>query len=464
MPGDDGNNVFPDDHESPEKEPAWLATQDIIDESRSETKRFLWFALIPIALLVVTALVLFYASGDDDGTTTDVAGPSLQSESADGDADADADADDANADADPDDSADADAEDDGATDTEAGTEADDAAAGEDNNEAEAGGGTTPSAIPAPPTDAPYVDATLTDNVFVLSGRVPDEQTKLALETRAEIAYAPFFTSELEVDESIDPAAWLEAAPQVVGLLPMITDGTIRLQDDAIAVAGRSPNPEYAANFEGALSLITGLPFTGSSIEITGLVPPRFVATVTDGTVLLEGEVPSEAIGQTFVQGAAAVYGPENVSSTMTVDNGTYTSFWMYTMPGIFQLFQPFTAYEIQVENGITSGAMQGGVLFDVNSADITEEAGQVLGVGVALLVRDQSLDMTVIGHTDSQGPRDLNQELSLERAQSVVQFLVANGVTEGRLTADGKGPDEPIASNDDEVGRALNRRVEFLFD
>jgi outer membrane protein OmpA-like peptidoglycan-associated protein len=328
----------------------------------------------------------------------------------------------------------------------------------------AAGGTTPSVIPAPPTDAPYVDATLTDNVFVLSGRVPDAETKLALETRAEIAYAPFFTSELEVDESIDPAAWLEAAPQVVGLLPMITDGTIRLQDDAIAVAGRSPNPEYAANFEGALSLITGLPFTGSSIEITGLVPPRFVATVTDGTVLLEGEVPSEAIGQTFVQGAAAVYGPENVSSTMTVDDGTYTSFWMYTMPGIFQLFQPFTAYEIQVENGITSGAMQGGVLFDVNSADITEQAAQVLGVGVALLVRDQSLDMTVIGHTDSQGPRELNQELSVRRAQSVVQFLVANGVPEGRLTADGKGPDEPIASNDDEVGRALNRRVEFLFD
>ena len=463
MPRDDGDNVLSDGEESGDG-PAWLATQDILEESRGETRRFLWFAIIPIGLLVLTGLVLFYTSDDDGGadTTADAAGPSLQSESTDENEAADsADADQADGDAG---ASETDAGEDGDENSDAtGDEAEDTDTDTGDQDSEDGDQNL-SVLPSPPTDGPYVDATLTDNVFVLSGRVPDEATKQALEARAEIAYAPFFTSELEVDDSIDPADWLQAAPEVVGLLPMITDGTIRIQDDAIAVAGRSPNPEYAANFEGALSLITGLPMTASGIEITGLVPPRFVATVADGAVVLEGEVPSEVIAETFVQGAAAIYGPENVSSTMTIDPDSYTSFWMYTMPGIFQLFQPFTAYEIQVENGITSGAMQGGVLFDVNSAEITEQAAQVLGVGVALLVRDQSLDMTVVGHTDSMGPPDLNQELSLQRAQSVVQFLAANGVAETRLVAEGKGPDEPIASNDDAEGRALNRRVEFLFD
>ncbi len=454
MRGDDGDSVLSSDDDGVDEHPDWLATQEILAESRNETRRFLWFALVPVALLLITGLVLFLGGSDDAETNTDAAGPAIQSEVTDDAADT-GESDGA----------------DGATETDAesttdadGGDADESAADETAQEDPADGATTVTVLPAPPTDAPFVDATLSNNLFVLSGRVPDEETKQALEAKAELAYSPFFSSELEVDDSIDPVEWLVAAPEIVGLLPMITDGTIRMQDDAIALAGRSPNPEYAANFEGALSLITGLPVSSSAIEITDLAPPRFVATVSEGKVVLEGEIPSEAIGQTFVQGAAAIYGQENVTSTMTVDDGTYTSFWMYTMPGIFQLFQPFPAYEIQVIDGVTSGAMQGGVLFDLNSSEISDQAAQVLGVGVALLVRDRSLDMTVVGHTDSQGPRDLNQQLSLQRAQSVVDFLIANGVSEDRLTADGKGPDEPIASNDDEEGRALNRRVEFLFD
>lgn len=439
----DGDNILAEGEDYSEAEPDWVATREILAEARGETKRFLWFALVPVALLILTAGVIFLSSGDDDTSADgDVAAPGLQSESTD-----------------------VDSADDGSAETDAGDGATDAGADADAAEEPSEQTTeTVSVLPAPPTDAPYVDATLSNNVFVLSGKVPSEELKQILDGKAELAYAPFFTSELEVDESVGTADWLATAPEVVGLLPMITDGTIRLQDDAITVAGRSPNPEYAELFQGALGLLTGLPVNDGGIQITGLVPPRFVASVNNGEVVLEGEIPSEAIAETFVQGAAAVYGPENVSSTMTIDEGTYTSFWMYTMPGIFQLFQPFPDYQIQVINGVTSGSMQGGVLFDLNSAEISEEAAQVLGVGVAVLVRDRSLDMTVVGHTDSQGPRDLNQRLSLARAQSVIDFLLANGVSEDRLTAEGRGPDEPIASNETEEGRALNRRVEFLFD
>ena len=321
-----------------------------------------------------------------------------------------------------------------------------------------------SALPEPPTDGPYVDATLTDNVFVLSGVVPSEDIKQLLEARAEVAYAPFNSSQLEVDESVGQAGWLASAAEVIGLLPMITDGTIRVQDDAVTLTGRSPNPEYAAGFQQAVGQLTGLPVAADGIEITDLSPPRFVATVEDGQVALEGEMPSPELVQTLIGGAASVYGADNVTSTMTVDEGTYTSFWNYTMPGVFELFAPFPAYRIQVENGVTSGTLRGGVLFELNSAEISPEAADVLGIGVAVLARDRSLEMTVVGHTDDRGPDDLNRRLSLARAQSVVDFLVAAGIDPARLGADGRGSDEPLASNDTPEGRALNRRVEFLFD
>ncbi len=64
-----------------------------------------------------------------------------------------------------------------------------------------------------------------------------------------------------------------------------------------------------------------------------------------------------------------------------------------------------------------------------------------------------------IGHTDSVGEPDYNLDLSRRRAQSAVNYLAAQGVTESRITVRGKGESEPVADNATAEGRALNRRV-----
>ena len=64
------------------------------------------------------------------------------------------------------------------------------------------------------------------------------------------------------------------------------------------------------------------------------------------------------------------------------------------------------------------------------------------------------------GHTSSEGNEQYNQELSARRAQSVVEDLVRRGIDVARITTVGKGELEPIASNNDEAGRSLNRRVD----
>jgi outer membrane protein OmpA-like peptidoglycan-associated protein len=69
--------------------------------------------------------------------------------------------------------------------------------------------------------------------------------------------------------------------------------------------------------------------------------------------------------------------------------------------------------------------------------------------------------MRIEGHTDNRGNADMNLDLSKRRAASVRQWLVDHGVESERLESEGYGLTRPIASNDTDEGRALNRRVEF---
>ena len=318
-------------------------------------------------------------------------------------------------------------------------------------------------LPTPPKDETYVDATLDVNQFVLSGQVPSEKAKTAISQAAEVAYSPFVTNKLEVKPDLDEPAWLARTPDTIGLLPMITDGTIRLQDDVVHVVGRSPNPEYAQIFRGALTTVSGLAIDTDLITITNLDPPVFDVLVDNGAATLSGSVPSQAIIELLSEGAIAAYGEDKVKVDLQVDDSTYTSFWMFTMPGVFQLFQPFPNYRIHVENGVTTGTLQGGVNFDYNSVEISEETAQVLNIGVAILSRDRSLAMTVEGHTDSKGEERYNLDLSLARAKSVIEYLARAGVDRNRLKPVAKGESEPVSNNDTAEGRAANRRVNFEF-
>jgi outer membrane protein OmpA-like peptidoglycan-associated protein len=70
--------------------------------------------------------------------------------------------------------------------------------------------------------------------------------------------------------------------------------------------------------------------------------------------------------------------------------------------------------------------------------------------------------VTIEGHTDDKGKVDHNKDLSKRRAEAVKAYLVKKGIDAGRLDTAGFGPDKPIADNKTELGRAKNRRVEFV--
>ena len=108
------------------------------------------------------------------------------------------------------------------------------------------------------------------------------------------------------------------------------------------------------------------------------------------------------------------------------------------------------------------GAIVHGIGFDFDSDAIRPSSEPVLRALHDGLAGENSNSIQIVGHSSSEGPEDYNRELSERRANSVVAALVSLGLDAGRLSAAGRGEDEPIASNDDEAGRSLNRRVEIV--
>lgn len=101
------------------------------------------------------------------------------------------------------------------------------------------------------------------------------------------------------------------------------------------------------------------------------------------------------------------------------------------------------------------------VYFDFDKSILRTDSYVDLDRAVAWLEANPTLRVEVSGHTDNVGKHDYNMRLSQERAKAVYDYLIAKDVSSRQITHKGYGPDQPVATNDTEDGRQLNRRVEF---
>lgn len=107
--------------------------------------------------------------------------------------------------------------------------------------------------------------------------------------------------------------------------------------------------------------------------------------------------------------------------------------------------------------------LSGSVIFPSGKSELLPGArGKLSEVATALTQGDASSKIVVEGHTDSVGSAEMNQALSLRRAESVRDELVAQGLPAERVTVQGFGPTRPVAENTTPAGRANNRRVEIV--
>ena len=103
-----------------------------------------------------------------------------------------------------------------------------------------------------------------------------------------------------------------------------------------------------------------------------------------------------------------------------------------------------------------------GILFATNSSTLSDASKSALRNFASSLQANPDTDIKIVGYTDNTGKIDYNQTLSEKRARSVYDYLMEQGVSSRRMTYEGKGVHDPVASNDTPEGRALNRRVEIV--
>ncbi len=101
------------------------------------------------------------------------------------------------------------------------------------------------------------------------------------------------------------------------------------------------------------------------------------------------------------------------------------------------------------------------IQFELDSYVLRTESYAILDQIYREMRKDANVKFNVVGHASIEGSAEYNQKLSVDRANAVKIYLVNSGVNPNNLTVVGKGATEPIASNDTESGRSLNRRVEI---
>jgi outer membrane protein OmpA-like peptidoglycan-associated protein len=118
----------------------------------------------------------------------------------------------------------------------------------------------------------------------------------------------------------------------------------------------------------------------------------------------------------------------------------------------------------KLPNDVVRITMTSQTAFDTNSTQIKPGFHSTMNKISDVVIRYNKTTLTVVGHTDNVGSDAYNQKLSDQRATAVAQYLESKDVNPVRLATVGKGESEPVASNTNESGRQMNRRVEIYVE
>lgn len=132
-----------------------------------------------------------------------------------------------------------------------------------------------------------------------------------------------------------------------------------------------------------------------------------------------------------------------------------------TITAAMESFKP-EDISVMIKDGKIYITMPEKLLFRSGSYKVDPLGVEALGKLATVLINNPEIEITVEGHTDNVGTDLSNWDLSVMRATSIIRILTEKKVDPKRITASGRGPFLPVASNDTEEGRAKNRRTEII--
>ena len=283
----------------------------------------------------------------------------------------------------------------------------------------------------------------------------------------------------------------------------------------VLVTGLAPSEEVRNDLEQQIlgsKGVRSVTFLDGIAEPIPLRDPSLTANWLDNKVILNGELNNQASIDSLVSQAQAIYGADNVVNQLQLSD---TISDLLPLQGLFEnltglqngaevsisndrlvLTGEVDSNQIKSDTGARVASLFSGTVenaltvkpapepepmvvnmqceerldellttskieFDTGKSSISAQSNDLLA-SIAEVSRDcPDAEFEISGHTDSSGSLELNMNLSRARAQAVVDRLNQLGVNTTRFTAQGYGPNQPIADNSTNEGRAQNRRIEF---
>ncbi|MBC7874812.1 MAG: OmpA family protein [Ferruginibacter sp.] len=294
-------------------------------------------------------------------------------------------------------------------------------------------------------------------LFIDDFQSPTFESKFQLKVNGiRFTEAEKMISKIRQDGPIGKLVTIRLTPELLqklsgdSLVIYIDDPTTGIGDGfAIDFVKLLINPKniYKGTIKGrVIDADTGEPLTGATTEVEGF---GMVKTDGEGNYILEN-IPA---GLTIVKASASGYAAAEKQEDVVADETTEGVDLELKRSGKVT----YNNKALQEGDGIVMNNIQ----FDVNSAVLLAAGKSELDKLAGLLKENASLEILLSGHTSAEGAAGLNRELSLKRVRSCKDYLASKGIDEGRITIKGFGPDKPIAPNDNEINRAMNRRVEL---
>ncbi len=305
--------------------------------------------------------------------------------------------------------------------------------------------------------------------FSLSGVVPDEATKEALDTSLKQTWGQLGQSNITVDSSVEGGAWLQDMPRYMKLLTvMMTDTSMSVNNDGLSLDGVAPNELYSKSIIGASKGYENLPPITNNLEVQNLIDPNIDIKVKDGKATLAGYVADQESINVLTFFLENQYGEGNVESTMTIRENAIPSFLILRFDQNIKTFSKFSEHQLKVAFNESknqrqfSGQITSGIAFDTNSTDLAPTLAASLENFIGLANR-VNRPIQIIGHTDSEGDASFNLELSKKRAENVKKAFIEKGMPEDRVFTFGKGEEQLLIPNEQsEEDKRANRRVEII--
>ena len=292
----------------------------------------------------------------------------------------------------------------------------------------------------PPRVANYVWAAKRDGQqLTLTGSYPDEITRQTMLAAVNQRFPDFTLVDRTTIGSGAPAGFAPAMAMGLDQLSRLNSGEASIATGRFTLTGVAPTEAAVKEAQDALAkLVGGMP---AEARIT------FAAISAPAPAPIPAPPPIPAVIPIPPAPPAPAATPAPVAATPT--------------PPIAALPKPTPEVVAACTADLAKSVASGRIFFDSSKAVVLPTSKPVIDQIAEVMKRCPAMKIEIAGHTDSTGSAELNEALSKDRAQAILELLVKTGLSNDRVKAAGYGAAKPIADNESPEGKAKNRRIEF---